>query len=389
MINRNKILQNSVNNAVQKYQRLFSTTQPIKTGIVMMNMGGPSVPEETGPFLKRLFNDQDIIELGGGKFQKYLGDFVSWRRTPRIEEQYKSIGGSPIGKWTKHQGEEMVKILDKTSPETAPHKAYTMFRYTHPLTEETLEEMKKDGVKHAIAFSQFPQWSCTTSGSSMNELWRNIKKYNLEDSFKWSLIDRWFNNSGYINSVVNRIEEKLNKFDNKISSKYTIVFSAHSVPMKVVEKGDHYITEVCSSVHNIIQTLNSRRDKNNKLKHVIAWQSKVGFMPWMSPSTSTVIESLAKKGVKNILVVPVAFTSDHIETLFEIGEEYKEEAEEHGVTNFDYTEGLNGSEIFINALADIVKTHLENKQSYTPQYKQKCLKCTKPLCRQIINPIWQ
>lgn len=358
----------------------------VKTAIVMLNMGGPAVPEETGPFLKRLFNDQDIIDLGGGKRQELFGNFVSWRRTPKITEQYESIGGSPITKWTQFQGEEMVKILDKVSPETAPHKHYIMFRYTHPLTEDTLQEMKRDNVKHAIAFSQFPQWSCTTSGSSMNELWRNLKAAELENQFKWSIIDRWFTNSGYIDAVIERIEEKLNMMDEKQAVKTTLVFSAHSVPMKVVEKGDHYITEICSTVHMVMAKLNQNRKK--PLRHVIAWQSKVGYLPWMTPSTSQVIESLGKRGVKNLLVVPVAFTSDHIETLFEIGQEYKEEAEEHGITNFQYTEGLNGSKTFITALADIVKEHLDRKENYCVQYKQKCLNCTKPLCRQIINPIW-
>lgn len=110
----------------------------------------------------------------------------------QVQKQYEEINGSPIRYWTEEQGKAMCKILDKQHPQTAPHKAYTAFRYAHPLTEEALEEMKRDGVKRAIAFSQFPQWSCTTSGSSMNDLWRNIKSMDLEDQFTWSLIDRWY-----------------------------------------------------------------------------------------------------------------------------------------------------------------------------------------------------
>lgn len=108
------------------------------------------------------------------KNSRYLGEFIAKRRTPDVQAQYELIGGSPIRKWTEHQGEEMCKILDVKHPESAPHKAYTAFRYAHPLTDEALDEMEADGVRRVVAFSQFPQWSCTTSGSSLNELWRKV-----------------------------------------------------------------------------------------------------------------------------------------------------------------------------------------------------------------------
>jgi ferrochelatase len=381
-------------NAAAPVQDVETKQKKIKTGIVMMNMGGPATPDETGPFLKRLFLDQDIIDLGGGWKQKLFGELVSKRRTPKVQEQYELIGGSPIGRWTKYQGERMAALLDEQRPESAPHKAYTAFRYTHPLTDAALAEMKADGVEHAVAFSQFPQWSCTTSGSSMNELWREVKRLGMEDEFKWSLIDRWPLHKGMVQSVTERIKERLMDFDEKARSKVVIVFSAHSVPMKVVEKGDHYVGEVAASVHSIMDTFQSQVDAQEvpgvtrTNKFVLAWQSKVGYLPWMSPSTSSVIEQLGKKGVRHVLVVPVAFTSDHIETLYEIGMEYLEEAHEVGITEFKYTEGLNGSETFCTALADLVGEHLDKKQNYSTQYKQKCLTCVKPLCRQILNPAY-
>lgn len=299
-----------------------------KTAIVMMNMGGPADPKETGMFLKRLFNDVDIIDLGGGALQKFIGDFVSWRRTPRIEEQYRQIGGSPIGKWTKLQGEEMCKILDQTRPESAPHKAYTSFRYAHPLTTDAIEEMKKDGIKRAVAFSQFPQWSCTTSGSSLNDLWRELKDRDMSESIQWSIIDRWHLHPGYIASVRERIVEKLLEFDEKVRSKVVIVFSAHSVPLRTVGKGDHYVGEVAETVgavmsdleatvkSGLVQGIQTNGPNDHVNKHILAWQSKVGYAQWMVPSTSDVIEALAKRGTQNVLVVPIAFTSDHIESEF-------------------------------------------------------------------------
>jgi len=363
----------------------------VKTGVLMMNMGGPATPDETGPFLHRLFNDGDIIQLGGGWFQKMLGTFIAKRRTPKVQAQYEQIGGSPIRKWTEFQGEKMCEILDKTSPDTAPHKPYIAFRYAHPLTEEALQQLQDDKMERVVAFSQFPQWSCTTTGSSMNELWRQIKEKKLESAFKWSLIDRWPLHTGFIDAVADRIMTGMQQFDEADRSKVVILFSAHSVPMQVVEKGDHYVPEVCGSVKAIMEKVtqemtNSSVDGASIPRHILAWQSKVGFLPWMTPSTSKVIEGLGKRNSKHVLVVPVAFTSDHIETLFEIGIEYAEEAEEHGITHFKWTEGLNGSEVFIKAQADIVKSHLESGKAYSPQYKMKCIGCEKPFCRQIVNP---
>jgi ferrochelatase len=366
-----------------------------KTAVLMLNMGGPSTPEETGPFLTKLFTDNDIIELGGGTFQNMLGKFISKRRTPKVAEQYAQIGGSPIRKWTEYQGKKMCQILDEKCPESAPHKAYTAFRYANPLTEESLLQMKDDGVERVVAFSQFPQWSCTTTGSSMNELWRQVKNLGLEQQFKWSLIDRWPLHDGFINAVISRVEERMLDFPQEDRDKVVIVFSAHSLPMKVVEKGDHYVGEVAATVKQVMDRWNDRvRDGaiegvRRPSKHVLAWQSKVGFLPWMVPSTSETIKNLVQvRGNKHMLIVPVAFTSDHIETLFEIGIEYAEEAEEMGVKNFKYCEGLNGSEEFAEALADIVANHLDRKELFSAQYKQKCLTCTKPLCRQLMNPAY-
>lgn len=365
-----------------------------KTAVLMLNMGGPSTPDEetVRNFLQRLFTDNDIIEMGGGVVQNTLGKFIAKRRTPKVAAQYELIGGSPIRKWTEHQGEAMCKLLDAQHPASAPHQPYTAFRYADPLTEETLVQMKADGVKRVVAFSQFPQWSCTTTGSSMNELWRTVKALDMGDDFEWSIIDRWADHPGFIDSVSERIAEGMEQFAPEERSKVTILFSAHSVPMKVVQKGDHYVPEVAATVKAVMNNWRARTRSGTidglqqPNKYILAWQSKVGFLPWMAPSTSATIEALGKKGTRHVLVVPVAFTSDHVETLYEVAMEYKEEAEEHGITHFKWTTGLNDSATFASALADIVAEHLDGDELYSSQYKMKCLGCTKPLCRQIMNP---
>jgi ferrochelatase len=385
------IHQLSSNNNNNKIRLLSTTINNNKTGILMLNMGGPSNPNETGPFLQRLFTDQDIIDLGGGKWQQWWGTTVARRRTPRITKQYEEIGGSPIRKWSEHQGKAMCEILDRINPETAPHKAYVGFRYADPLTQSALIQMKQDGIKRAIAFSQFPQWSCTTTGSSLNELWRDLRILQLQDEFKWSIIDRWPTHSRFIDAVVERIEQRLPLFTttNNNSSNNNklplILFSAHSVPIKVVNKGDPYTIEVAATVRAVMDKL---RQKGINTKHMLAWQSKVGYLPWQGPSTSNAIEELGKTGYKNLLVVPIAFTSDHIETLFEIGIEYRELAHKVGFQQFVHTEGLNGSPTFALALAEIVQEHLSRQENYSPQYKLKCLTCDKPQCRGIVSAVY-
>lgn len=284
--------------------------------------------------------------------------------------------------------------MDKLRPESAPHKSYVAFRYADPLTDTALLEMKKDGVERAVAFSQFPQWSCTTTGSSLNELWREVRRLNLESAFKWSIIDRFPTHPTFIKAVTERVEERLADFPSEADRrKAVLLFSAHSVPMKVVEKGDPYVGEVAATVRAVMDRLQgggessgtTPRRPSNGNKHVLAWQSKVGYLPWMAPSTADAIEHLAKQGHKNVLVVPVAFTSDHIETLFEVDIEYRHLAKEKGIEQFLLTRGLNDSPTFVAALAEILSAHLDAQVNYSPQYKMRCLTCEKPQCRGILG----
>ena len=150
--------------------RLLSTQAAAKppTAVVMMNMGGPRDLDEVNPFLTRLFLDRDLMRL---PFQSRLAPMIARRRTPKIRQQYDEIGGgSPILQWTRLQGEKMAEMLDELSPSTAPHKAYVAFRYARPLTEDCLEDLARDGVTRAVAFTQYPQYSCSTTGSSLNQL---------------------------------------------------------------------------------------------------------------------------------------------------------------------------------------------------------------------------
>ncbi|KAJ1304730.1 hypothetical protein OPQ81_005868 [Rhizoctonia solani] len=357
------------------------------TAIVMMNMGGPVDLDEVHPFLSRLFHDGDLIPLPA---QKLLAPWIAKRRTPKIREQYAAIGGgSPILKWTRYQGQEMVKLLDELSPETAPHKSYVMFRYAQPLTETTLAEMQRDNVKRAVAFTQYPQYSCSTTGSSLNELYRQSTSNSdfgtptQVSQIQWSVIDRWQTHPGLIQAITENVRASLDKFkpglgepgakwEGSEADRPVILFSAHSLPMSVVNRGDPYVSEVAMTVGAVMQELGD-------WPYRLVWQSQVGPSAWMGQQTHQAIDGLAKLGRKNAVLVPVAFTSDHIETLYELDHEYVKEGQELGM-NIQRAESLNGSPTFIRALADIAATHLKSKDKTSVQMRLRCPGCTNKTC---------
>ncbi|KAF4188680.1 hypothetical protein CNMCM8694_000698 [Aspergillus lentulus] len=340
------------------------------TAMVFLNMGGPSKTDEVEDFLSRLFADGDLIPLG--RLQSYLGPLIAKRRTPKIQRQYSDIGGgSPIRKWSEYQCEEMCKLLDKINPETAPHKPYVAFRYADPLTEEMYTKLLEDGFGNgkggrAVAFTQYPQYSCSTTGSSLNELWKwrtrlEGKRANGDmdssGAIQWSVIDRWPTHPGLVEAFARNIEEQLKTYPEEKRNSVVLLFSAHSLPMSVVNRGDPYPAEVAATVHAVMQRLNFSNP------YRLCWQSQVGPSAWLGAQTSDTVENYVKRGQTDIILVPIAFTSDHIETLYELDLEVIKEANSPGVKR---AESLNGNPIFIQALADIAQEHLpmENEEAF-------------------------
>ncbi|KAH7110556.1 ferrochelatase mitochondrial precursor [Dendryphion nanum] len=363
-----------------------STGSKGPTAMVFMNMGGPSTTGEVGDFLSRLFADADLIPLG--RLQNYIGPYIARRRTPKIEKQYAEIGGgSPIRKWSEHQAAEMCKILDKTSPETAPHKPYVAFRYANPLTEDMYKQLLADGFGggnggRAVAFTQYPQYSCSTTGSSLNELWkwrsrlegkRATGEDESEGSIKWSVIDRWPVHSGLVEAFAQNIEKTLAEYPKERRENVVLLFSAHSLPMSVVNRGDPYPAEVAATVYAVMQRLGMKQ------QYRLVWQSQVGPQPWLGAQTSDTVKSLMKKGQTDMILIPIAFTSDHIETLFELDKEVIGE-DAHGHEGVKRVESLNGNRVFIDALADIAKAHLDSGVACSPQMSLRCPGCVSERC---------
>ncbi|KAK7958464.1 ferrochelatase [Apiospora saccharicola] len=315
------------------------------TAMVFLNMGGPSTTDEVHGFLSRLFADADLIPLG--PLQNYLGPFIAKRRTPKIQKQYAEIGGgSPIRKWSEYQSAEMCKLLDKMSPETAPHKPYVAFRYADPLTEEIINELWK--------------WRQRLEGKATS------------GTIQWSVIDRWPAHPGLVETFAKNIEEKLAEYPEERRKNAMLMFSAHSLPMTVVNRGDPYPAEVAATVYAVMQRLNFSNP------YRLCWQSQVGPQPWLGPQTSDSVEQYVKKGQTDMVLIPIAFTSDHIETLYELDKEIIGESG-HPDT-IKRVESLNGNPTFIKALADLAKSHLDSGVSCSLQMGLRCPGCKSERC---------
>lgn len=354
--------------------RQDSNSAVAKTAVLMLNMGDSSHEEDVELFLKRLFTDDDIMSL---PFQSILGPFLAKRRAPKLTEKYKELkGSSTLLQWTEQQGKQIMDTLDSISPGTGPHKFYIGFRYTYPLTEDSLEKIEKDGVERVVAFSQYPQYSCCTTGSSLNAIFRFYNQKKKSSAAQWSFIDRWPIHDAITKGYASIIREELNKFPDEVREQVVILFSAHSLPMKVVNKGDPYPTEVAATVVGVMKEL------GNSHPYRLVWQSKVGPLPWLKPETEASMRALAQKGHRHQLVVPVAFVNEHIETLHEMDLDLgRDLAPKIGLLNFRRAPALNDHPVFIQGLAALVKDHLESSQKCSPQLLLTCPMCDKKICK--------
>ncbi|KAG5669678.1 hypothetical protein PVAND_017561 [Polypedilum vanderplanki] len=344
-----------------------------KTGILMLNMGGPQTTDQVGDYLRRIMTDRDMMQL---PFQDTLGPFIAKRRTSEVQKKYQEIGGgSPILKWTKLQGELMCKKLDQLSPETAPHKSYVGFRYVDPFTEDTIKQIEADGPERVVIFSQYPQYSCATSGSSFNSIYTHFNGQKPKSSIKWSMIDRWPTHQLLVKTFAERIKEKLVEFDENDRKDVILLFSAHSLPLKSVRRGDPYPNEVGATVNAVMAEL----DYCNP--YSLVWQSKVGPLPWLEPFTDDAIKMYVAKGKKHFILVPIAFVNEHIETLHELDIEYcKDLAKEIRAEKILRAAAPNDHPIFIDAISDIVNKHLKSDQRVNPKFLTRCPHCVSEKC---------
>jgi protoporphyrin/coproporphyrin ferrochelatase len=317
-----------------------------KMAVVLFNLGGPDSLEAIEPFLYNLFSDPDIFNLPFG--QKLFAKMISSRRAPKVANEYKLIGGkSPIGMWTETQRSMLEENLRKDFSLIDVHVA---MRYWKPLTDETVAKVEKENYGKIILLPLYPHYSITTTGSSFNEWKRHFKG----DASILKLINNYYVNEKYVSAINERINETILRFPENVRREIQIVFSAHGTPVSLVKKGDPYSSHIKETVKAVMNA------RNHSHEHHLCFQSKVGPLKWLEPATKTMIEKLSAEGKKNLLIVPISFVSDHVETLFELDIEYRHVADKCGIENYIVMKGLNDSNLFIEALTELVKRELQN-----------------------------
>lgn len=312
------------------------------TAIILLNLGGPDSLKAVRPFLYNLFSDREIINLGPAPLQKPIAWLIATTRAPKTRSYYRLIGGkSPILDITLRQAQA---LQDSLSAEGYALPVFIGMRYWHPFIEETLKEINNQGIKRLLAINLYPHYSRATAGSSINKLQSEAKNYHIE----CRIAESWFENPLYIDALRDTISSALRRFPPK--EDVHILFSAHSLPKKFIEEGDPYVKETMGTIKAVMADI--------PLKWHLCYQSKSGPVKWLEPSTEETLHKLSEEGIRNVLVVPISFVSDHIETLYEIDILYKGLAGKMGI-RLERTESLNTHPIFIKALKDIAEKGLK------------------------------
>lgn len=313
-----------------------------KTAVLLLQMGGPDSLDAVEPFLLNLFSDRDIIRLGPAFLQPALARWIARRRAPKVEAQYERIGGkSPIRERTEAQARALEERLG------SGYRCFVAMRYWRPSTIEALAAVKREGISRIVALPLYPHYSLATTGSSINELKRVLDQAGAE--FSVSFLEDFHDHPLYVSALAGTIAEGLAGFP--AGEPVEVLFSAHSLPVSFIERGDPYLCQVRETVRLVMGFFHGT-------PHRLAFQSKAGPVKWLEPSTEAAIAELAGEGCRNLLVVPVSFVCDHIETLYEIDVTYASLAKEAGIGSFRRAPALNTSPLFIDSLAELVRKAL-------------------------------
>ncbi|MGH7462678.1 MAG: ferrochelatase, partial [Longimicrobiales bacterium] len=346
-----------------------------QVAVVLFQLGGPDTLEAIEPFLYNLFCDPDIIDFPFARLgRRPLAKLISTTRARKVQHHYAVIGGgSPIRRFTEQQARALETHLNEIG---IPARCFVAMRYWHPLTADTVAELAHEPWDDIVLLPLYPQYSSTTTGSSLNEwarCWNGIAsgaKAQSDGDRKGAVETAPFQNNSvaggspsfsgipvhvvkefyrhplYLDALVERIEQTLARFP--APQEAMLVFSAHSVPVSVIERGDPYQQHIEETVRLVM----ARGGWSNP--HRRCYQSKVGASKWLQPSLRNTVRELGESGVKQVCVAPVSFVSDHVETLGEIDHEAREQAERLGIGQFEMVPGLNDSPLFIGALGDLV-----------------------------------
>lgn len=315
-----------------------------RVGIVLFQLGGPDSLEAVEPFLYNLFSDPDIIQFPFARLARpTLAQVFSSRRARRVQQHYASIGGkSPLRERTEQQAAALENELQKT----LDARVFVAMRYWHPRTEEAVERVRAADCRELVLLPLYPQYSKTTTASSLNE-WKRKYLDGSGNAVPAKVVGQFYDHPIYLEALAEKINLGFRKFGIRASDVH-LIFSAHGVPVSSIEAGDPYQAQVEATVNLVRQ-----RGGWANPAH-LCYQSRVGPGRWLEPALDETLRELATKDAERVLVVPISFVSDHVETLHEIDIEARELAASLGIRQFESMPALNDSPKFIQALADLV-----------------------------------
>jgi protoporphyrin/coproporphyrin ferrochelatase len=334
----------------------------MKLGVLLFNLGGPVTLADVRPFLFNLFSDPEIVRLPIPALQKPLAWLIATMRYRKSSGYYSLIGGgSPLRRITDEQAAALRAELAKREIDA---KVYVGMRYWHPFTERAIDEIVRDGIDELIVLPLYPQFSISTTGSSCKDFVTQLDRRGGLRSIRRHYITRWHTYEPYLAALAGAISAEIEKFPDPDPRSVHLLFSAHSVPQSYIESGDPYLRHTQETVEKV-------SDKLGNLSPVhLSFQSKVGPVKWLEPSTDQKLRELRAEGVEQVLAIPVSFVSEHIETLYELDILYKKLADELGFRSYRRVPAFNTSPGFIRALADLVCEKIE-RAIHNGQHKER------------------
>ena len=316
---------------------------PERIAVVLCNLGGPDSLKSVRPFLFNLFSDPDIFRLPLPFLtQRPFAALIAWRREHEAAKAYAAIGGkSPLLEYTRAQAQALQQALAIAGE----YDVHVCMRYWHPLTAEVVAMLKAKNYARIILLPLYPQYSITTVGSSYHEFLRQCQKQHYHPPIK--LVQQWHDQPDYQAAILQSLGDEIKKFPDPDPARTVLLFSAHGLPQKVIDQGDPYERQIRA-------TYDALRTSLGWPHTLLCYQSRVGPLAWLRPYTEDAIREKAAAGFKQMLVYPIAFVSDHVETLFELGITYANLARALGINHYRVTPALNNHPRFIEALKSLV-----------------------------------
>jgi ferrochelatase len=330
------------------------------TAIVLFNLGGPGDLASVEPFLVNLFSDREIIELPlGAALQPAFARVLARLRGPSVRRNYARIGGgSPQLRITRQQATALEDALAAAHPGGGRYRVFIAMRYSRPTSEMALEEIAAAGIRRIVTLTLFPHYSKATTGSSRREFDRVLSKPVWQSlNFDVTYIDRYAGDHRYLDAMAETMKAAWDAIPADRRSRTVILFSAHGLPQKFIDEGDPYVGDIEATRRGLLDRLQLPN------RQLLAYQSRTGPVKWLGPGTEETLRELGREGVTDVLVMPLSFVSDHIETLYEVDLLFAEAAREAGITGYYRPQALNTSPMFIEALAGLVTRHVQTQRS--------------------------